>query len=114
MPRVYSCAIPLLIFCFGCSQQKPMPVRVKITARKYAFEPSVIHVRQGEEVELEISTSDVQHGFEAKGLGIDESIQKGKPTIVSFKANRKGEYPVNCDIICGPGHDGMEGKIVVD
>jgi len=115
MARVYGFSILLFVVCFGCSQrQKPMPVRVKITAHKYAFEPSVIHVRQGEEVELEISTSDVQHGFEAKGLGIDESIQKGKPTIVSFKANRKGEYPVNCDIICGPGHDGMEGKIVVD
>ena len=109
-------SIVFLIFSWGCSQSvsRRAPLRVKITAHKYSFEPSVIHVRQGEQVELEISTTDVQHGFEAKGLGIDESIQKGKPAIVTFKAERRGEYPVNCDIICGPGHDGMEGKIVVD
>ena len=68
MPRVYGFSILLFIVCFGCSQrQKPMPVRVKITAHKYAFEPSVIHVRQGDEVELEISTSDVQHGLRWQG-----------------------------------------------
>ena len=88
--------------------------RIKITAHKYTFEPSVIHVKQGEPVELEISTLDVQHGFEVKGLGLDESIQKGRPAIVTFTPLQKGEYRMNCDIICGPGHDDMEGKIVVD
>ena len=107
-------AIVFLVLSSGCNLNKRPPVRVKITAHKYSYEPPVIHVKQGEQVELEISTTDVQHGFEAKGLGIDESIQKGKPAIVIFKAERRGEYSVNCDIICGPGHDGMEGKIVVD
>ena len=109
-----SMAIVFLVFSSGCNLNKRSAIRVKITARKYSYEPPVIHVKQGEQVELEISTTDVQHGFEAKGLGIDESIQKGKPAIVTFKAERRGEYSVNCDIICGPGHDGMEGKIVVD
>jgi cytochrome c oxidase subunit 2 len=106
----------VLISLCGCkSKQAATPaVHIKITAHKYAFQPSVIHLKQGEAVQLEISTLDVQHGFEVKGLGLEESIQKGRPAIVTFTPQQKGEYRINCDIICGPGHDGMEGKIVVD
>ena len=111
-----SIAIALAILLAGCGKapQTRPAVRIKVTAHKYGFEPSVIHVKQGEAVELEISTLDVQHGFEVKGLGLDESVQKGRPTIVIFTPQRRGEYRMNCDIICGPGHDGMEGMIVVD
>ena len=109
-------AIALAIFLTGCgrAQHVRTSVRIKVIAHKYGFEPSVIHVTKGEVVELEVSTLDVQHGFEVKGLGLDESVQKGRPAIVTFTPQRKGEYRMNCDIICGPGHDGMEGTIVVD
>jgi len=109
-------AILLLVCLTGCrSSYERAPARhIRVTAHKYAFEPAVIHVKQGEPVELEISTLDVQHGFEVNGLGVDESVQKGRPAIVTFTPQQKGEYRMNCDIICGPGHDGMEGKIVVD
>lgn len=109
-------AVVLVSLLAGCkSARQPATTRhIKIAAHKYAFEPSVIRLKQGEPVELEISTLDVQHGFEVKDLGVDESIQKGKPAIVAITPQRKGEYRMNCDIICGPGHDGMQGTIVVD
>jgi cytochrome c oxidase subunit 2 len=108
--------VVLILMASGCKPARPTApaMHIRITAHKYGFEPSVIHLKQGEAVELEISTLDVQHGFEVKGLGLDESVQKGRPAIVTFTAQRKGEYRMNCDIICGPGHDNMEGKIVVD
>lgn len=100
----------------GCkSPHQAVPTRhIKITAHKYAFEPAIVHLKQGETVELEISTLDVQHGFEVKGLGLDESIEKGKPAIVTLTPQQRGEYRMNCDIICGSGHDDMQGKITVD
>ena len=99
----------------GCNRQsKPEPVQIQVTAHRYGFEPAAIHVRKGQEVTLAISTSDVQHGFAVKELGIDEPIQPGKPALVTFKADKAGEYPVECSIICGPGHDRMQGKIIVE
>ena len=49
-----------------------------------------IHVRKGQEVVLEISTADVQQGFLVKGLDIDESVQPGKPALVSFTSDKSG------------------------
>jgi len=99
----------------GCNRQpKPEPIHIQITASRYTFQPPVIHIKKGQDVTLEVSTSDVQHGFEVKELGIDEPIQKGKPALVNFKADKPGEYKVECSIICGSGHDHMQGKIIVE
>ncbi len=98
----------------GCNRQKAEAVHIQVTAHRYGFEPAVIHIKKGQDVVLEVSTSDVQHGFEVKELGIDEPIQPGKPALVSFKADKAGEYKIDCSIICGPGHDRMQSKIVVE
>ena len=99
----------------GCNRQpKPEPIHIQVTASRYTFQPPVIHIKKGQDVMLEISTSDVQHGFEVKELGIDEPIQKGKPALVNFKADKPDESKVECCIICGPGHEHMQGKIIVE
>jgi len=108
----------LAIFLFsGCARfSGPGPSQtLHITAKKYSFQPAAIHVKRGSQVVLEISTLDVQHGFQVHGLGISESLQKGRPTLVSFTApDKAGEYELQCNIICGPGHEHMEGKIIVE
>lgn len=99
----------------GCNRQpKAEPAHIQVMAHRYAFEPAVIRVKKGQNVTLEISTSDVQHGFSVKELGIDESIQKGRPAMVNFRPSQAGEYKVECSIICGPRHEQMQGKIVVE
>jgi cytochrome c oxidase subunit II len=108
--------VPLLMLCLaGCNRQpKAESVHIQVSVRRYAFEPPEIHVKKGQDVTLEISTSDVQHGFLVKGLDIDEPIQPGKPALVSFRPDKTGEYAVECSIICGPGHSRMQGKIIVE
>ena len=99
----------------GCSRQsKQEAMHIQVTAHRYAFEPAVIRVKKGQNVTLEISTKDVQHGFAVKELGIDEPIQKGKPALVSFRPRQIGEYKVECSILCGPRHDQMQAKLVVE
>jgi cytochrome c oxidase subunit II len=108
----------LLLFFLGTgcgkSNSRKEPLRIKVVAKKYRFEPREIRVKKGQEVVLEVTSSDVQHGFHAPGLGISEPIQKGKVAEIRFTPAARGEYTLECDIICGAGHDDMVGKIVVE
>ena len=78
------------------------------------IEPAVIHVKQSANVVLDVSTQDVQHGFQVPELGINEPIQPGRPAEIPLETSRKGEFKVECSIICGPGHDDMQAKIVIE
>ena len=99
----------------GCGRQpKREGVHIQVRACRYAFEPAIIRVKKGQDVTLEISTTDVQHGFSIKELGIDESVQKGRPAVVSFRPRQTGEYKVKCSILCGPRHDQMQGTLLVE
>ena len=82
--------------------------------RRFAIEPDVIRVKQGEDVVLVVSTKDVQHGFQIEDMGINEPIQPGKPANIHVDTSKNGEFRMACSIICGPGHNGMTGKIVVE
>ena len=88
--------------------------RIKVVMKKYTIEPAVIHVKAGQTTELEVSTADVQHGFDVPDLGIKEPVRPGSPAVITLKDPKKGEYNVVCGIICGPHHDDMAAKLVVD
>lgn len=100
----------------GCKgNQETGPVEhISVVMKRYAIEPPIIKVKSGENVDLAVTTADVQHGFDISQLGIKEPVQPGKTTHVKFKAPAKGEYQVTCGIICGPHHDDMEAKLVVE
>ena len=82
--------------------------------KKYAIEPVDIHVKLGEIVEFQVSTTDVQHGFDVPGLGIKQSVQPSRPAVFTFTPDRKGEFEIKCGILCGAGHDRMRGKLIVE
>ena len=82
--------------------------------KKYQIDPPIIRVKAGVITELEVSTPDVQHGFDVPLLSIKEPVRPGQPAIITLKAPAKGEYSVVCGIICGPHHDDMTAKLVVE
>src|SRR5215467_4992532 len=95
----------LLVLTGGCrSQSNPAAEHIKVVMKKYAIEPAVIHVKAGQITELEVSTTDVQHGFDVPSLGIKEPVRPGQPAVITLKSPAKGEYKVVCGIICGPHH----------
>ncbi|MCI0355811.1 MAG: cupredoxin domain-containing protein [Acidobacteria bacterium] len=99
----------------GCSNFSGRePVRVQVTMKKYSFDPAVIRVKQGDWVELAISTADVQHGFAIPDLDIREPVPRGRTATVRFRAERKGQFKIRCSILCGPGHDEMQGTLIVE
>lgn len=104
---------------------------IEIIARRYEFSPSPIHVKKGTKVQLKIHALDRTHGFkinlypdrlEAKsppGLAFTSpqgcwKLEKGQVTVIEFVAQQEGSYPFKCCHICGFGHLGMKGQLIVD
>ena len=90
------------------------PVRIQVKMKKYTFDPPIIRVKRGDLVELEISAADVQHGFSIPDLDIKEPVPRGRTATVRFRAEQRGQFKIKCSILCGPGHDGMQGTLIVE
>jgi len=111
----------LLVLTFGvgaigCRNQSKSAAdaHIQVVMKKYTIKPSEIHVKSGQTTELEVSSADVQHGFDVPSLGIKEPVRSGQPAIITLKNPPKGEYKVVCGIICGPHHEDMAAKLVVE
>lgn len=128
----------ILIFAIGCSSNVKVevaPVKEKImepsaiqeettetvqevkeinlVAKQFSFNPNPIIVNEGEKVKLILTTEDVEHGFSIIGYGINEKIKPSETTIVEFTADKVGEFDIICSVVCGSGHSGMRGKLIV-
>ena len=111
---IFFAFLGFLIFgvVLGC---KSSPTEhIKVVLKKYSFDPPVIKVKSGDNIELEVSAADVQHGFSVPQLGIKEAVQPGQPATITFKAPARGEYDIECSVICGPHHDDMRAKLIVE
>jgi cytochrome c oxidase subunit II len=86
---------------------------VKLTAKKYDFDPATITVVRGIPVRIEATATDHDHGIEIKEFGVKQKLEKGKPTAIEFTPDKVGEFTFTCSVFCGLGHHGMKGKLVV-
>jgi len=104
---------------------------IEITAKKYEYSISPVHVKAGTKVQLKITATDHDHGFKigtvpdgALPKGAAELIftseqdcwqlKKGETTTIDFLAQTPGTYTFRCCHTCRLGHKGMKGQIVVD
>jgi heme/copper-type cytochrome/quinol oxidase subunit 2 len=108
--------LTLAFLAVGCRNQPKLAAdaHIQIVMKKYTIEPANIHVKSNQVTELKISSADVQQGFDVPGLGLTEPVRSGQPATVTLKNPSKGEYKVVCGIICGPHHDDMVAKLVVE
>jgi cytochrome c oxidase subunit 2 len=106
--------LSFLFLAAGCHKNQAAGTHIKVVMKKYTIEPSVIHVKAGEPVTLDVSTADVQHGLDIPDLGIKAPVQPGRPAAVTFTPKAKGEYRIVCGVICGPHHEDMVAKLVVE
>lgn len=90
------------------------PRTVRITAKKFDFEPAQIHLKKGETVVLELATLDRAHGFKLPALGIRADVDPGETVRITVTPDKTGAFAFLCDVFCGDGHDDMEGQIVVE
>jgi cytochrome c oxidase subunit II len=104
---------------------------IEVTAKKYEFSPSPIHVKAGTKVRLKITATDHDHGFKIAtvpegadphskpGLVFDSPqdcfrLKKKETTTIEFLAQTPGTYPFRCCHVCGFGHKGMHSELVVE
>ncbi|HKG23199.1 MAG TPA: DUF5777 family beta-barrel protein [Blastocatellia bacterium] len=86
---------------------------IKVTAKKFAFEPKKITVREGDRVRLVVTSVDVDHGIAIEGLGIDQAVKARQTREIEFTAPRAGRYRISCSVFCGEGHPNMDGELIV-
>jgi cytochrome c oxidase subunit II len=96
---------------FGAAQA---PRVIRITAKKFEYEPPQIRLKRGETVVLELVTADRSHGFKLPELGIRLDALPEEVHRVALTPDRAGRFTFLCDVFCGEGHDDMEGHIVVE
>ena len=108
----------LVIFCAGVRaadtpEGSQQPREIKVTARKFEFEPKTITVRKGEYVKLIVTSEDVDHGIAIRELGVDEEIKAKQTKVIELTPERVGRFQFTCSVFCGDGHPDMVGEIVV-
>jgi cytochrome c oxidase subunit 2 len=73
-----------------------------------------LHVPVNRPVILELSSKDVIHNFALVNMRIASDAIPGTLNPMWFKPIRTGTYEVICGQLCGLGHYGMKGTLVVD
>jgi heme/copper-type cytochrome/quinol oxidase subunit 2 len=122
---------PALLF----AHPRPAPTDgvqvIEVTAKKYEYSPDPIHVKSGSKIQLKITAADHDHGFSISTVpdgpnsnGSDGlvfaspqecwQLKKGETTTIEFVAQTPGTYSFKCCHVCGLGHRGMKGQLVVD
>ena len=90
-----------------------MPV-IEITAKRFAFSPDRITLKQGQTVKLRLHSEDVTHGFFLRPLKLDEEIPAGQTVEVTVTPQATGTFTTICDHFCGANHGNMNMTIVVE
>ena len=88
-------------------------IALDMTAHRYAFVPDTLRVPAGTLVKLRVTSTGGTHGFALAAFGIDERLEEGVPKEIELYAPRAGVYPFKCSHLCGIGHFGMDGVLIV-
>ena len=91
----------------------PQERHLTVSARSFAFEPGTVRVNRGDTVTIQLEATDVVHGLYVDGYGVSTQAEPGRPTSLTFVANRAGAFRMRCSITCGDLHPFMIGKLVV-
>jgi len=86
---------------------------IKMTVRRYAFEPDFIVVYEGETVELDVTSMDMLHGLQIKSYNIERALPRGERRTITFVADRPGRHEFRSQIYCGPEQHLMAGELIV-
>jgi cytochrome c oxidase subunit 2 len=90
------------------------PREIEVVASRFAFEPALIEVTEGERIRLLVRSADGVHGIEIKKFRVNRPVPRGgKPVPIDFTASAAGTYEILCSEYCGDGHEEMKGALVV-
>jgi cytochrome c oxidase subunit 2 len=73
----------------------------------------MLHVPVDRVVRVTLSSEDVIHSLFIPRLRLKQDAVPGRRIPLWFQATRAGEYEMPCAELCGFGHSGMQGTLVV-
>ena len=84
-----------------------------VDASSFAFNPAEIKVNPGDQVTIELTSTDVVHGLYLDGYNMQISADPGQTTELTFIADQAGSFRFRCSVTCGDLHPFMIGKLHV-
>lgn len=90
------------------------PPVVKLTAHKFEFEPAELRLKKDQTVVLELTSTDVDHGFNIAELNLRADLLPGKITRVRVTPEKAGRFEFHCDTFCGLNHEEMGGTLIIE
>ena len=76
-------------------------------------QPPTLYLPQGERVRFTLTSDNVVHGFWIPAFMIQIQTLPGVTNHLEFTANKLGEFPGRCNILCGRNHSQMIFKVKV-
>lgn len=96
------------------TQERPGTMRqFTVSARKYAFQPTVIEVHQDDLVKITFETLDIPHSFTVDEYRISKRAAPGQTVTFEFRADRPGRFPIYCNLKIDDGCRQMRGELLV-
>jgi cytochrome c oxidase subunit II len=72
-----------------------------------------LHVPVNKVVRIALGSKDVIHSFFVPQLRLKQDALPGRRIPVWFQATKPGKYEIPCAELCGFGHSGMKGQLIV-
>jgi heme/copper-type cytochrome/quinol oxidase subunit 2 len=92
---------------------QPETHHISIDMTQYEFNPARVQVSQGDRLVIDLTASDVVHGYYLDGYGIEQRVEPGITRQVTITADQPGKYRFRCSVACGELHPFMIGELVV-
>jgi heme/copper-type cytochrome/quinol oxidase subunit 2 len=97
----------------GAQEQAPTQRQFNVSARKYAFAPSRIEVRQGDIVQVNLTSEDIAHSFTVDEYRIAKRVAAGQSVSFEFRADQPGTFRIYCNLMQDEGCRNMHGELAV-
>ncbi|MCA1561056.1 MAG: cupredoxin domain-containing protein [Acidobacteria bacterium] len=94
-------------------EEAPTTREFSVSARKHAFSPARIDVRQNDIVKIALSSDDIAHSFTIDAYRIAKRASPGQPVVFEFRADQPGSFPFYCNLAQDDGCREMRGTLVV-
>lgn len=80
-----------------------------VQATEFTFDQEEYVVKSGQEVTVNLESTEGIHGFAIDEFGVD--IQDSG--TATFTPEEPGEYEIYCSVPCGEGHEDMKATLIV-
>ncbi len=87
--------------------------QIKYLARMWTFEPQVVEIPVGSEVDIFLTSADVVHGMYIENTTVNMMAVYGALNKLTYTFDKPGVYRVFCHEYCGTGHQNMSATIIV-